>query len=147
MFDSVDELLASHASAGGRGTDEQDVRKAESVIGNFPSDYRLFLLEYGWLSIEHLEIFGLGDDAPEYLNVVRMTQLERAEPASPLPSSFVSVMNDGAGNLLCFDSSEISSSGTSRIYLWDHELGQNQRPEALADSFESWLTRLLEVEL
>ncbi|MGH3737631.1 MAG: SMI1/KNR4 family protein [Micromonosporaceae bacterium] len=86
------------------GASDSDLESAELLIGTFPMDYRQFLSEYGWTGFKHYEIYGLGADVPSYLDVARMTRVERAEPAVPLPASYVCVMNDGGGNLFCFDS-------------------------------------------
>ncbi|WP_130509571.1 SMI1/KNR4 family protein [Krasilnikovia cinnamomea] len=101
MFERVSELLALHSVLPGNGADDRDIHNAEDALGRLPDDYRYFLREYGWLSVQHLEIFGLGNAVPAYLDVVRMTRAERSEPGSPIPGSYVCVMNDGAGNLFC----------------------------------------------
>lgn len=147
MIDRTRELLSRHNVPPGNGASDRDIRSAEGVVGQFPDDYRYFLREYGWVSVEHLEIYGLGSAIPAYLDVVRMTLLERAEPGSPIPGSYVCVMNDGSGNLFCFDADKSKGGAGSPIVLWDHELGPDQQPEIKAGSFEVWLANLLESEL
>lgn len=147
MIDRARELLSHHNVLPGSGVSDQDIRSAEDVVGQFPDDYRYFLREYGWVSVGHLEIYGLGSAIPGYLDVVRMTLLERAESGSPIPDSYVCVMNDGSGNLFCFDVDRSRERAGSPIILWDHELGPDQRPEIKARSFEVWLANLLESEL
>jgi hypothetical protein len=103
-----------------------------------------FLLKYGWLEVNQYEIYGLGDGVPPCLDLARMTLLERSEPAVPIPNSWICVMNDGGGNLICFDSKPISENDPiAPILLWDHELGVTQPPHVLATSFTEWLSTLL----
>lgn len=147
MIDRARELLSRRNVLPGNGVSDRDIRSAEGVVGPFPDDYRYFLREYGWVSVEHLEVYGLGSDIPEYLDVVRMTLLERSEPGSPIPDSYVCVMNDGSGNLFCFDLNRSKEGIGSPIFLWDHERGPDQQPAIKAGSFEVWLADLLESEL
>ena len=147
MFERVSELLSLHSVLQRSGANGRDIRNEEDVLGRLPDDYSYFLREYGWLSVQHLEIFGLGNAVPAYLDVVRMTLAERSEPGSPIPGSYVCVMNDGAGNLFCFDTAKSGGGAGIPIVLWDHELGQDQEPEVSERSFEDWLTALLESEL
>jgi hypothetical protein len=147
VLDRVRELLSRHDILAGEGVSDGEIRNAEGALGRFPDDYRYFLQEYGWISVEHLEIYGLGATVPAYLDVVRMTLSERLETGSPIPESYVCVMNDGAGNLFCFDTARSDQGEVSPIVFWDHELGPDQEPEARERSFEDWLTALLESEL
>jgi hypothetical protein len=145
-FEQVREALAAAASDRGDGATEAEILEAESLIGAFPQDYRQYLKEFGWVVIGNNEVYGLGRGVPDYLNVARMTLVERQEPAVPLPGSYVCVMNDGGGNLLCFDSGQVRDRerNTIPIKFWNHELDVDQRPEVVADSFADWLMDLLE---
>jgi len=147
VLERVSELLSLHNVLPSSDVNDRDIHNAEEVLGRLPDDYRYFLRQYGWLSVQHLEIFGLGSAVPAYLDVVRMTLAERSEPGSPIPGSYVCVMNDGAGNLFCFDTAESGAGAGIPIVLWDHEIGLDQEPEVRERSFEDWLTALLESEL
>lgn len=146
QFEEVRDRLAAAVTATGSGVAEARIREAELRIGAFPDDYRQYLGYFGWAILGHYEIFGLGQDVPGYLNVVQMTLAERLEPAVPLPGAYVCVMNDGGGNLLCFDSGRLvaGESSATPMLLWDHELGAEQAPEIVAASFADWLAYLLE---
>lgn len=147
MLDRARELLSRHGVLPVNGVGDPEISTAEGLLGRFPEDYRHFLKEYGWISVDHLEVYGLGSDIPDYLQVVRMTLLERSETGSPIPDTYVCVMNDGAGNLLCFDAAGSTFIKASPIVFWDHEKGSSQALEIVAPSFEEWLARLLESEL
>jgi hypothetical protein len=49
------------------------------------------------------------------------------------------MMNDGAGNHYCLDSSKKGGP----VVFWDHELGENQQPKIVFQDFSSWLVDLL----
>lgn len=120
MLDRARELLSRNGVLPVNGASDPEIGIAEGLLGRFPEDYRHFLKEYGWISLGHLEIYGLGSGIPHYLQVVRMTLLERSETGSPIPETIV---------------------------FWDHEKGASQALEIAAPSFEDWLARLLESEL
>jgi hypothetical protein len=65
----------------GRGMTEADVLEAEAAIGRFPPDFRAYLLEFGSLTKEHRELYGLGPDVHPAMNVVTMSVLERKDAA------------------------------------------------------------------
>lgn len=132
---------AAHAETG-TGVDVASVAAAEAQLGSFPSDYKEFLENFGWLSLGHREIFGLGDDVPPYLDVVRVTLSERSEPGEPIPATAVALMNDGAGNIFYFDCAAVAT-GDAPVLLWDHEGGSSQAPTVVAPSFSAWLLELV----
>lgn len=141
----IREILENHDWTSGPGTSADELVEAERILGEFPGDYKEFLAEFGWLEFGSCEVYGLGVDKPDYVDVIRMTLLERSQPAVPLPNSWVCVMNDGAGNLVSFDTARVAE-GSSPMLLWDHELGESQRPEILASSFQEWLAGMLHAE-
>lgn len=147
MFDRVRKLISRHGILPNQGVSEPEIATAEGFLGRFPEDYRYFLKEYGWLSVGHVEVYGLGSRIPDYLEVVRMTLLERSGSGSPIPETYVCIMNDGAGNLLCFDTAGPNCIKASPVVFWDHEKGSSQDVEVVAPSFQDWLNHLLESEL
>lgn len=90
----------------------------------------------------HWDVFGLGFDVPPYLDLVRVTQSERAEAVPALPEHLVPLMNDGAGNHHALDTS--SPSNDPPVVFWDHEFGENQVPDHEADGFVAWLAERLD---
>jgi hypothetical protein len=143
-FRELSELLADREIVSGAGASRQEITAAQAAIGPLPIDYQQFLQEYGWLQVEGNEIYGLGEGIPPYLDVVRMTLSERSEPAVPIPSSWICVMNDGGGNLICFDSKAVSETDpNTAILFWDHELGVTQPSDIIGTSFTDWLSELL----
>lgn len=141
-------LLEAHEWVSGSGVSTSEVAEAENAIGPLPGDFKEFLLRFGWLEFGSYEVYGLGSGKPDYLDVMRMTLLERTQPAVPLPEGWVCVMNDGAGNLVSFDTGDVVGNAEYvPVYLWNHELGTNQDPEVLAGSFHGWLVSLLQEEV
>ncbi|WP_146373551.1 SMI1/KNR4 family protein [Symmachiella macrocystis] len=128
----------------GAGANDDDIASAETALGiQFPESYRSFLRKVGWGEFSYELLYGLGMDTPDPLGLVRNTLSERHEASPPLPLHFLPVMNDGAGNNYCLDTSRLVS-GECPVVFWDHEQGNNQTPDVEAESFDLWLIELLE---
>jgi cell wall assembly regulator SMI1 len=128
----------------GQGATDGDIANAESSIGvTFPESYRRFLSEIGWGRFSHQELYGLGSDVPAHLELVRNTLVERLEMHPALPAHLIPLMNDGAGNHYCLDASA-TCKGECPVVFWDHEQQDDQIPERVAMSFDTWLTGLLD---
>ncbi|WP_375546595.1 SMI1/KNR4 family protein [Actinophytocola gossypii] len=108
-MEAIREFVARYRWTPGPGVSNNEIVAAERALGPFPGGYREFLSEFGWLEFGSCEVYGLGSGKPDYMDVVRMTLSERAQPAVPLPESWVCVMNDGAGNLFSFDTNLVAS--------------------------------------
>lgn len=104
---------------------------------DLPLSYEEFLGEFGWGSVDHWEIFGLGSDVPPYLDLIRTTLAERRAGLSPY---LVPVMNDGGGNLYCLDTSRFAEDECP-IVLWNHE---DQKTHCIASDFAVWVLRKLD---
>ena len=51
----------------GRSATPQEIELAEEQLGvELPESYKAFLGHFGWVSLEGLELYGLGDDVPAY---------------------------------------------------------------------------------
>lgn len=132
LSDVVSSLARLNHLRHGGGATPAEIRLAETAIGTaFPDDLREFLREFGWMSSDEIELFGLGGDVPIHLDLVHMTLSERAEMYPPLPDNLLALSNDGAGNLFC-----LLGKG---VVLWDHELGADQDPEPISPSFYRWV--------
>jgi cell wall assembly regulator SMI1 len=117
------------------------VDTAERELGvTFPPDLKQYLARFGHIEVGHLEFFGLGDQIPDYLNLVRVTTIERTESGCPLPSDLVPLLNDGGGNLYCIAA---GGSRSGQVLFWDHDAGPDQEPEVCASSLETWASELL----
>ncbi len=127
----------------GAGATDSDVELAEIALGvPIHGSYRRFVARFGWGGVEHLELYGLGEDVPPHLDLVRVTESERTEMYPPLPRHLLPVMNDGAGNLYCVDT--MSPPGSEpRVVLWSHECGAGQVAETVAKDFTTWLHAVL----
>jgi hypothetical protein len=98
----------------GRGATPHEIDLAEEQLGvEFSASHKAYLEQFGWASMEGLQLFGLGEDVPAHLDLVRVTLSERTEMKPRLPSSLVPLMNDGAGNC--------AVGGVTRLYCLDVE--------------------------
>ncbi len=126
----------------GQGATLDEIDHAQSELGGvFPESYRSFLLDYGWARFAHEEIYGLGKDVPNHLNLIRNAISERRQMSPLIPEWLIPIMNDGAGNHYCLDA---SISQESPVVFWDHELGEDQKPETVSANFAQWLVDLLD---
>src|SRR5215212_540646 len=127
----------------GRGATPQEIELAEEQLGvKLPESYKAFLGHFCWASIEALELYGLGEDVPTCLDLVKVTLSERAEMRPRLPSCLVPLMNDGAGNRYCL-AVEPREQGECPAVFWDHNLRESQDPEYVAPNLEAWLSEEL----
>lgn len=143
-FDELAEKLDKGPSKTfGRGATEEEINTASARLGvPLEGQYRRFLRRFGWGGISHWDLFGLGSDVPSYLNLSRMTESERTEMHPRIPHHLLPVMNDGAGNHYCLDT---RVSGEPPVVFWDHEAGEAQTPDRVADDFLSWLVEYAEL--
>jgi len=113
--------------------------------GSLPESYRRFLRDFGWVSIDGDEIFGLGADVPSHLDLVRITQSERTQFRPYLPPHLAPLLNDGAGNHYCLDTRRSSGKGRPVVF-WnhEHELAEQQDPADETDDFVTWLSERAE---
>jgi len=124
----------------GKGASSEDVSGAQRDLGVvFPNSYVVFLKECGWGGVEPIEIYGLGADVPDYLNVVKMTHSERTEAEPTMRLCLVPLLNDGFGNHYCLNTDQ-QKNGECPIVFWNHELDPDQQPEEVATSFAEWLS-------
>ena len=144
-FDTIQRRLKAYEHAEfGLGATDDEIDKAESVLGTpLRGSYRAFLETFGWGGVEDIEIFGLGADVPNYLNLVAVAESERTEAQPQLPSHLVPVTNDGGGNLYCLDASEPYREEFPVVF-WDHDRQSSQTPDLVAESFAEWLSDRLD---
>src|SRR3989442_13293893 len=143
-FDTLSSRLRSFSQQQfGKGASDAEINRAEQSLGaKLPMSYCAFLREFGWGGVEHLEIYGLGSDAPQYLELENVTQRERTAMRPPIPRFLVPIMNDGAGNHYCLDTRHFQGSECPVVF-WDHESGLLQEPQRVADNFAEWLANQL----
>lgn len=116
----------------GAGASVTQIADAERGLGvAFPSEYKRLLEDFGWMAVGSTEIFGLGDDVPEHLNVVGVAIDERTQAHMTIPPNLLPIMNDGGGNLYCVDCADAVGS----VVVWDHTAGLDD----LGASFVDWL--------
>lgn len=140
-FSELKARLLRHAEREfGQGASEAEIAQAESAL-NLPirGDYREFLRTFGWGGVGSHELYGLGQDVPEHLNLIAITQSERTEMLPRLNAHLLPIMNDGAGNLYCID----AAADCAPIVFWDHTLTADQIPERRASGFATWLGEIM----
>ncbi|NJO33476.1 MAG: SMI1/KNR4 family protein [Rhodospirillales bacterium] len=128
----------------GKGARSEDIENAETQLGvRFPTSYRRYLEDFGWARFSHHELYGLGQDVPMHLDLVRNTAAERTQMRPLMPPALVPIMNDGAGNHYCLDISQ-STGDECPIVFWDHDLGESQKAEPVSPTFAVWIVDLLD---
>ena len=127
-----------------RGATPQEIELAGKQLGvKLPESYKAFLGHFGWASLEGLELYGLGDDVPAYLDLLKVAFSKRTQMRPRLPNRLVPLMNDGAGNHYCLDVVS-GEQGECPVVFWDHNLGESQDPEYVAPNLEAWLSEELD---
>jgi cell wall assembly regulator SMI1 len=125
----------------GEGATAQQIAEAELALGiRLPNSYKSFLLRFGWAEIDSDTLYGLGDDVAQGHTLVKNTFSERYHAHPHIPHHLVPVMNDGAGNNYCLDTSR-PHGDECPVVFWDHEHhdGPDQLPEQVSPSFDRWL--------
>lgn len=141
MFDRIRDFADKDY---GCGASDSEIAAAEQSLGVLlPDSYRSYLRLIGWARFSHCELYGLGLDTPPHLGLVNNTVVERNSMEPALPLTLVPLMNDGAGNHYCLDTSA-TVAGECPVVFWDHEAGTSQCPELMAQSFPNWLVKLLD---
>jgi cell wall assembly regulator SMI1 len=138
MFRSIDLLTKKECGA---GATDREIAEAEHTLDvHFPKSYRAFLSRFGWAQIYYDTLYGLGPDVPRGYALVRNALSERYEAHPLIPHHLVPIMNDGAGNNYCLNTSNLHG-GECPVVFWDHEHedGPNQAPQQVSPSFDQWL--------
>lgn len=138
MFSRINLLVNKEC---GGGASDQEIADAERAIGvRFPQSYKAFLLRFGWAEFYCDTLYGLGADVPLGFTLVRNALCERHEAHPHIPLHLIPIMNDGAGNNYCLDTSRLHDDECPVVF-WDHEHedGPDQSPEQVSPSFDRWL--------
>jgi len=100
-LDYIEIMVASMPDPSfGAGATRDEVDAAEHTLAlPIRGAYRKFLLRFGWGGVADIELYGLGKDVPNYLNLVHVTQSERDEMLPPLPPYLPPIMNAGVGKM------------------------------------------------
>jgi cell wall assembly regulator SMI1 len=131
-------IEANPSAQTGQGATDSEIAAAERELGvTFPSVFRSYLAEFGFLEFGSAEFYGLGAGVPAHLNLVRNTVAERTEFHPHIPSHLIPFMPNGGGDHYCVDLS--ARADDPPVVFWNHELDTAQQPEQLADTFSSWL--------
>ena len=125
----------------GTGATDRAIVDAEQTLGvRFPHSYKAFLSRFGWARVYCDPVFGLGPSVPPEYDLVETARCERYEAHPHIPDHLVPIMNDGAGNHYCLDTSRLHD-GECPVVFWDHEHqdGPDQSPDQVSPSFDRWL--------
>lgn len=122
---------------------EAAIVAAEQELGiQFPPQYRAFLSAFGSGGVDSEDFIGLG--GPEHLDIVKLVVRLRNRN-NPLPERLLPLRSDGFGNYDCLDINRPTEQGEFSIVQWNHEAGEDQECEMLADSFDDWFESVLAV--
>lgn len=123
------------------------LKKAEQTLSlTFPQDYRQFTLDYGTVTIEGNEIYGLTSD--DFINsgvpnVVWVTLTERIN--AQMRMNLLPIYDTTVGEYFALDFSRLNANGEPKIvsYFPDFEEAE-QKYEIIADNFGEFLVELVE---
>ena len=102
MYDEIKKRNKSIESSGGES--EAEILKYEELLNTkFGYGYKQFLKEFGCLSIEHLEFYGICGKNDSIPSAVHAT-LELRKYNDNLPSDFIVIFELGNGTVYCVDS-------------------------------------------
>ena len=133
------ELISSPNASIGFGCSETEIEFAcQTLSTSLPIDYIAFLKAVGWGGRAHWEFYGAGDGVPLELDLISETQLERTDFLPNIPMHLIPIMADGGGNHYCLDTNAIEN-GYCPVVFWDHDLGEDQVPDVMYDSFTEFL--------
>ena len=111
--------------------DEKELKKAEYELGiQFGSNLKTLLLNYGCISYECFEIYGLGVENTSHLNIVTQT-LELRK--NNLPKKYIVFLNLGDGHYAVTDRDD-------NVYEFSRE--QEKIIKKLDDNFDNYLYNL-----
>jgi hypothetical protein len=137
---SIEELVkvvkARSDATSGVGASTVAIKEAEERLGvTFPAVLAEYLQRFGWLAVGSDEFYGLGTDVPSHLSLTENAVWEREQSGCPVPHNLIPIHNDGFGNLACVDVGDPHG----RVALWDHDQGEDQKPDEVAGSLDVWL--------
>jgi cell wall assembly regulator SMI1 len=122
------------------GASEAEIQAAEIALSiRFPSQFRAYLSEFGYLGIAHYELNGVGAGVPEHVNLVTETLSEREMFRPYIPVHLLPLENNGAGDHYCIDLA--TGLDDPPVVFWSHDEDESQTPEPEAESFSSWLLK------
>lgn len=95
------------------------------------------------MSIGSEEIFGLGSDVPQHLDLVRIALSEWSEPGRQLPKTLLPLMNDGGGNFYCLEMGAVGGSLEPPIVYWAHDDPSEDRV-VVGVKFVDWMNAVID---
>ena len=102
------------------------IKSTEDHMGvKFPTSYKEFLRAYGWAEIYGNYFFGVGLNIPSIFNLPKVSLDEHTIVQPVMPMHLIPVLNDGAGNHYCLDTSHYDGLNECKIAFWDHELNSD----------------------
>jgi hypothetical protein len=122
----------------------EEIDRAERELGApFPMSYRWFQLEFGDVEPGPLDIYTVCTPQGRYSkHVIEANLQERTEAGPRLPAHLIAFSDNGAGDLLCFDTTRPEGAEYPVVW-WNHEMGEDQEPEGAASSFLDWIEQTL----
>jgi hypothetical protein len=143
---------------------EEIILLEEQLKFNLPSDYKVFLLDYGLSAFEGYICFTFQENYTQdnkglldvffgiYPNDVYDLIYNYNTYQGRIPSHLLPIANDPGGNIICIST---SSDSLGSIYFWDHEeevvVEQNEEIDTsnlylVANSFDEFMNSLEKLE-
>ncbi len=120
-----------------------------TLVVTFPSDYRLFLVQYGCATFEEYVDFQPLDRLPSHISAEGTghfayfygAESEEANSLSSnikafrgrIPGTMIPIGDDGGGNQICLG---IRGTALGKVFYWDHEAEADEDENADRDSHE-----------
>lgn len=120
------------------GVSDSEIDKAEKELDvKFPEDLKKLIKKYGSLSIEHIEIFGLGVPTNSHLNIV--TQTKKFQKKENFPDKYS--IDDYVVISMIMDGVFVVYNKDKGIYEWDQSNGRGNK---LGDNINDYLSANLD---
>lgn len=130
----------------GNGISEKSILISEKKLGSIlPISYKSYLCDFGWLSFDSFEIYGLGEKIPPHLDLVKQNLKIHNLYNGILPKELIIFYEYGNGDYNCFNTLK-NILGESPIVTWNHEAMKIDEYGSKPIFFINWLTKKLKFE-
>lgn len=138
LVDRVCSAVDSGRATVGAPVSPEVIAAVEAEVGVLPGEYRAFLVRFGWLRVDDVDVLGVGGSS---YGVVEATVAERGEDLEwPLARNFLVVSEIGNGDVVCVDMVTLAV-----VLVVHDEVGVSGRAvRPLAASFGEWLGACLD---
>jgi hypothetical protein len=126
----------------GAGASEQDLAELRQLFTPLPPDFDAYLRRYGWIRIGSVELFGLGEDVPSYLDIIeRCLAMRAGQLGWELPPEFLCFGESGAEWIYCLWA---APAGATRVVMLDLDEATGQ-VQVIESEFATWSEFVLDL--